>query len=371
MQEVLADNRKIVGGDSRQLIYVPMPEKGGATSAGARAAAAAGHAAHRPINHRARATRRRADAHASDRPRGGDPMRFSLWIAAGRGGAARAARLGLRRQRRPDRDRAQPRPRRRAATSGPACTSSGRWSKRARVRPPPAGARCRAGALPHLREARTSASTSSRWRMIQDVRAFYRATGGDEVARGRSAWRRSSRIRCATRSTPARCSRWCRAIALEVIGTPARRRSTTARRRWACASSTCASSASTCRPTARSSGRLRPHARAAPAGRQRSCVPKAPSRPRPIRAQADRDKAGDRGRGRARRAAAARRRRCRGRARPTPPAANKDPGFYAFQRSLEAYRKSFADGEAVIVLERDDPFLQYFKSRPLTGRCTR
>jgi membrane protease subunit HflC len=43
-------------------------------------------------------------------------------------------------------------------------------------------------------------------------------------------------------------------------------------------------------------------------------------------------------------------------------AANKDPSFYAFQRSLEAYRKSFSDGEAVIVLERDDPFLQYLKS---------
>ena len=43
-------------------------------------------------------------------------------------------------------------------------------------------------------------------------------------------------------------------------------------------------------------------------------------------------------------------------------AANKDPGFYAFQRSLEAYRSSFADGESVIVLDRDDPFLQYMKS---------
>jgi modulator of FtsH protease HflC len=40
-------------------------------------------------------------------------------------------------------------------------------------------------------------------------------------------------------------------------------------------------------------------------------------------------------------------------------AANKDPGFYAFQRSLEAYRKSFDDGQSVIVLDRDDPFLQY------------
>ena len=43
-------------------------------------------------------------------------------------------------------------------------------------------------------------------------------------------------------------------------------------------------------------------------------------------------------------------------------AASADPGFYAFQRSLEAYRRSFADGNAVIVLDRDDPFLQYLRS---------
>lgn len=43
-------------------------------------------------------------------------------------------------------------------------------------------------------------------------------------------------------------------------------------------------------------------------------------------------------------------------------AANKDPAFYAFQRSLEAYRKAFANGDGVIVLERDDPFLQYLRS---------
>jgi membrane protease subunit HflC len=43
-------------------------------------------------------------------------------------------------------------------------------------------------------------------------------------------------------------------------------------------------------------------------------------------------------------------------------AANKDPSFYAFQRSLEAYRTSFSDGQGVIVLDRDDPFLQYMKS---------
>ena len=43
-------------------------------------------------------------------------------------------------------------------------------------------------------------------------------------------------------------------------------------------------------------------------------------------------------------------------------AANRDPAFYAFQRSLEAYRGAFADGQGVIVLERDDPFLQYMRS---------
>jgi membrane protease subunit HflC len=43
-------------------------------------------------------------------------------------------------------------------------------------------------------------------------------------------------------------------------------------------------------------------------------------------------------------------------------AANRDPGFYAFQRSLEAYRASFSDGQSVIVLDKNDPFLQYMKS---------
>ena len=43
-------------------------------------------------------------------------------------------------------------------------------------------------------------------------------------------------------------------------------------------------------------------------------------------------------------------------------AANRDPSFYAFQRSLEAYRKAFSSGDNVIVLERNDPFLQYLRS---------
>lgn len=43
-------------------------------------------------------------------------------------------------------------------------------------------------------------------------------------------------------------------------------------------------------------------------------------------------------------------------------AATKDPGFYAFQRSLDAYRKAFGNGDSVIVLDRDDPFIQYLRS---------
>ena len=43
-------------------------------------------------------------------------------------------------------------------------------------------------------------------------------------------------------------------------------------------------------------------------------------------------------------------------------AANRDPSFYAFQRSLEAYRTSFSDGQSIIVLDKDDPFLQYMKN---------
>ena len=40
----------------------------------------------------------------------------------------------------------------------------------------------------------------------------------------------------------------------------------------------------------------------------------------------------------------------------------RDPAFYAFHRSLEAYRRSFANGNAAIVLDRNDPFLQYLRN---------
>ncbi|NIJ76636.1 membrane protease subunit HflC [Xanthomonas campestris] len=43
-------------------------------------------------------------------------------------------------------------------------------------------------------------------------------------------------------------------------------------------------------------------------------------------------------------------------------AGSKDPSFYAFYRSLEAYRSSMTDGNGVVVLDKNDPFLQYLKS---------
>ncbi|AOD15602.1 protease modulator HflC [Xanthomonas fragariae] len=43
-------------------------------------------------------------------------------------------------------------------------------------------------------------------------------------------------------------------------------------------------------------------------------------------------------------------------------AGSKDPSFYTFYRSLEAYRGAMADGNGVIVLDKNDPFLQYLKS---------
>jgi len=44
---------------------------------------------------------------------------------------------------------------------------------------------------------------------------------------------------------------------------------------------------------------------------------------------------------------------------------NKDPGFYAFVRSLEAYEKAFADSEnTTLVLVPDNWFLQYFSKAP-------
>ena len=39
---------------------------------------------------------------------------------------------------------------------------------------------------------------------------------------------------------------------------------------------------------------------------------------------------------------------------------SKDPEFYAFYRSLAAYRASLESGNGVLILKPDSPFLHYF-----------
>lgn len=45
---------------------------------------------------------------------------------------------------------------------------------------------------------------------------------------------------------------------------------------------------------------------------------------------------------------------------------NRDPEFYAFMRSLQAYEASFANGNDILVLEPESDFFRYLKS--LTGK---
>ena len=40
----------------------------------------------------------------------------------------------------------------------------------------------------------------------------------------------------------------------------------------------------------------------------------------------------------------------------------QDPEFFAFYRSMQAYRHAFADGKGVLIVKPDDPFLKYFQS---------
>ena len=41
----------------------------------------------------------------------------------------------------------------------------------------------------------------------------------------------------------------------------------------------------------------------------------------------------------------------------------KNPEFYAFYRSLEAYNKSLADKGTTMVISPDNPFFEYFRSK--------
>ncbi|MBV8158226.1 MAG: protease modulator HflC, partial [Dyella sp.] len=67
-----------------------------------------------------------------------------------------------------------------------------------------------------------------------------------------------------------------------------------------------------------------------------------------IKAEAERDAAKVRGEGDAQAAAI------------YAQAYGQDPEFFAFYRSLAAYRKSFQDGKGVLVLKPDSEFLRYF-----------
>lgn len=49
-------------------------------------------------------------------------------------------------------------------------------------------------------------------------------------------------------------------------------------------------------------------------------------------------------------------------------AANIDPSFYAFYRSLEAYKNSLGDGKASLVLAPDSEFFKYFGSSDIKRR---
>lgn len=46
----------------------------------------------------------------------------------------------------------------------------------------------------------------------------------------------------------------------------------------------------------------------------------------------------------------------------------RDPKFYDFYRSLEAYRKTLADGDTTLVLSPDSDFFRYFSGGPNQGR---
>ena len=144
-------------------------------------------------------------------------MRFSPWIAGDRGRAADAARFGLRGQRRPERDRAQPRQGRAQRHRPRPALQMAAGGNRARVRPPPAGAGRRTRALPDLRAQGRQRRLLRRRPDLQRARVL----SVPPVATSRwrsSAWRRSSRTRCATRSTRARCSKLVSGDRAEIIG---------------------------------------------------------------------------------------------------------------------------------------------------------
>lgn len=75
-----------------------------------------------------------------------------------------------------------------------------------------------------------------------------------------------------------------------------------------------------------------------------------------LRADADRDAAKVRGEGDAQAAAI------------YAQAYNQDPEFFAFYRSLAAYRKAFENGKSVLILKPDSEFLHYFEKPDAAGK---
>ena len=47
---------------------------------------------------------------------------------------------------------------------------------------------------------------------------------------------------------------------------------------------------------------------------------------------------------------------------------NQDPEFFAFYRSLQAYKKSFEDGKGVLILKPDSEFMRYFNQPAASKR---
>ena len=278
-----------------------------------------------------------------------------------------AARLGLRRQRRPDRDRAQPRHASCAPTSSPGLhfkCAAGR--ERARVRPPPRSARRRPGALPHRREEGRQRRLL-RDRRIDDVRAFYRATGGDERRADAAPGADHQATRCATRSTRAPCSRWCPATAptssASQLDSHQRRRRDARHRDRRHAHQAHRPAAPTAKSSATVYNRMRA---AAPAGRQPAARRRRGAGAHSIRAEADRDQAGA-----AWPKPSATRRSCAAKAMPKPPAstreaANRGPGVLRLPAQPGGLpRRRSPTARRVIVLDTDDPFLQYMNELTL------
>ena len=78
VQQVLSENRKVVGGDGRQLIYVPMPAAANADNAAAAPVLPADIVA--PTVNATTGDVRPERSPASHRPRGAVAMKFPAWI---------------------------------------------------------------------------------------------------------------------------------------------------------------------------------------------------------------------------------------------------------------------------------------------------